>query len=321
MHLQKDLGDLNPGDSVLHFMIVTRLEVKTARTGKQFLNLELRDQSASLPAKVWDNIESVTNKIQQGSLVKVAGLIEDFNGMPQIRIDKIRAVEPGDGVSSEDFLPKSKRSTEEMIEELNNVLESIADPYLKTLLNQFFTGEKLEKFTKAPAGKGWHHAYLGGLLEHTLEIIRICELMCSIHSELKRDLLISGALLHDFGKIDELIFDTNFDYSDKGKLVGHIVMSAVEIDKKASAIENFPDWLKNQLIHLVLSHQGKLEYASPVEPKTLEAIVLYQADELSAKTNAYKGAVESEKNKGARWTKFLPLANTALYIPEDKNNT
>jgi len=155
------------------------------------------------------------------------------------------------------------------------------------------------------------------LLEHTLEIVRICDLMCSIHSEINRDLLVSGALLHDFGKIEELTYETAFDYSDKGKLLGHIMIGALAVEKTASAIENFPGELKERLIHLVLSHQGKLEYASPVEPKTLEAIVLYQADELSAKTNAYKSAIEAEKNKNSKWTRFLPLANTSLMITEE----
>ena len=144
--------------------------------------------------------------------------------------------------------------------------------------------------------------------------------MCSFHPEINRELLISGALLHDFGKTEELTYDAAFDYSDKGKLLGHIMMGALLVNNTASSIDGFPEELKEQLIHLVLSHQGKLEFASPVEPKTLEAIVLYQADELSAKTNAYKLAIDAEKNKGGKWTRFLPLANTSLFIPENKED-
>jgi 3'-5' exoribonuclease len=144
--------------------------------------------------------------------------------------------------------------------------------------------------------------------------------MCNIHPEVNRDLLICGALLHDFGKTDELTYETVFDYSDKGKFIGHIVLSAIEVEKDISSIPDFPEDLKNQLIHLILSHQGKLEFASPVEPKTLEAIVLYQADELSAKTNAYKSAIEADKNKSGNWTRFLTLANTSLYIPNENGN-
>ena len=140
--------------------------------------------------------------------------------------------------------------------------------------------------------------------------------MCDIHQELNRDLLICGAILHDFGKIEELEYESAFDYTDRGKLLGHIVIAASFIEKESDKIKEFPRKLRDQLIHLVLSHQGKLEYASPVVPKTLESIVLYHADELSAKTNAYKGAVLNELNSDKNWTKYLPLAETSVYIPD-----
>ena len=144
--------------------------------------------------------------------------------------------------------------------------------------------------------------------------------MCDIHKDLNRDLLIAGAILHDFGKVEELSVDTGFNYTDQGKLIGHIVICSNLINETANKINGFPEELKNNLIHLVLSHQGKLEYASPVIPKTVEAIVLYQADELSAKTNAYKQAVKMarEENSEAQWTKFLQLAGTQLLIPKSE---
>jgi len=317
---QKELNDLSFGDEFTMFLIVTKSEVKTSVTGKQFLNLELRDKSLALPSKVWDNAEEYSKKLKEGTVVKVIGQIEDFKGTMQIKIGKISPAKESDNVKPEDFLPKSQRPLSEMFNELDQVIVSIKNPFLNQLIKVILTDGKLEKYSKVPAGKGWHHAYIHGLLEHTLEIIRICELMCSIHPDLKRDLLITGALLHDFGKTEELIYDSVFDYSDKGKLIGHIMIGALEVEKAAALIQNFPEDLKDQLIHLILSHQGKLEFASPVEPRTLEAIVLYQADELSAKTNAYKKAIEADKNKGGRWTRFLPLANTALYIPDENSD-
>jgi 3'-5' exoribonuclease len=320
---QKELNSTSYGEEITLFLVVSKFEVKTSKNGKQYLNLELRDQSAALPAKVWDKIDDLRTSLKEGSIVKVAGLIEEFNNSPQIKIDKIRLANEKDNVKAEDFLPRSKRPLDVMLNELNSVIESIQNPYLTRLLKAIFIQENLDKYSRTPAGKGWHHAYLHGLLEHTLEIVRICELMCSIHSELDRDLLICGALLHDFGKTEELTYDSVFDYSDKGKLVGHIMIGALKVEATASSIPDFPIMLKDQLVHLVLSHQGKLEFASPVEPKTLEAIVLYQADELSAKTNAYKSAIETDKNRNGNWTRFLPLANTSLYIPNeppDKNN-
>ena len=165
----------------------------------------------------------------------------------------------------------------------------------------------------APAGKSWHHGYLHGLIEHTLEIVKLCDLMCDFHKELNRDLLVAGALLHDFGKTEELNYDSVFDYSDKGKLIGHIVICASMIEQETKKIKGFPEELKNLLIHLVLSHQGKLEYASPVVPKIPEAIALYQADELSAKVNAYINSLKSEVTGDGKWTKFIHLAQTDLY--------
>lgn len=314
---QKDLNEFTIGDDFTLFLIVNKSEIKTSKNGKSFLNLELRDRTLTLPAKVWDNVESSFLKLREGAITKVAGIIEEFNGAPQIKIEKWRVATSEDDVSPEDFLPKSRHPLPVMIEEFETVINSVSNHFLRRLLQNIFTEDNLRKYTRTPAGKGWHHAYIHGLLEHTLEIVRICDLMCSIHSEINRDLLISGALLHDFGKIEELTYETAFDYSDKGKLLGHIMIGALAVEKTASAIENFPGELKERLIHLVLSHQGKLEYASPVEPKTLEAIVLYQADELSAKTNAYKSAIEAEKNKNSKWTRFLPLANTSLMITEE----
>ena len=314
---QKELNELTVGDEFTFYLIVSKCESKLAKNGRAFLSLELRDRSASLPAKIWDNVDSASRQFKEGTIIKVAGIIEEFNGSPQIKIDKIRVAKDDENVSAEDFLPKSKRSLEIMKQELNDIIKSISNPFLNELINKIFTPENFEKYIRTPAGKGWHHAYIHGLLEHTLEIIRICDLMSSIHPEINHDLLISGAILHDFGKTEELSYETSFDYTDKGKLIGHIMIGALIVERTALSIPEFPIDLKEQLIHLVLSHQGKLEFASPVEPKTLEAIVLYQADELSAKTNAYKSAIETDKNKNSRWTRFLPLANTSLYISDE----
>ena len=313
---QKELNELSVGEEAILFLMVNKSEVKTAKNGRQYLNLELRDKSATLPAKVWDKFDALANDLSEGKVVKIAGMIEEFNNTPQIRIEKIRLANESDNVETEDFLPKSKHPIDVMLDELKLVINSVQNPFLKELLDKIFEGENLKKFARTPAGKGWHHAYIHGLLEHTLEIAKICDLMCSFHPEIKRDILIGGALLHDFGKTEELTSEVSFDYSDKGKLIGHIMIGAMLVEKTASSITDFPEDLKTQLVHLVLSHQGKLEFASPVEPKTLEAIVLYQADELSAKTNAYKNAIEADKNKSGNWTRFLPLANTSLYIPD-----
>lgn len=313
---QSELISLSKGDSIDHFLLVKKSEVRLTKAGKEFLSLELGDKGTSAAANIWDDnssFKSFRNSISVGDIVKVKGTLDEYQGNTQIKIDSIRVSKPSDNISPADFLPHSKRELKVMLEEFNQRINKIDNSDLKSLITSIFNNERLEKYASAPAGKMWHHAYVSGLIEHTLEIIRICDLMCDIHPEINRDLLICGAMLHDFGKIEELTFDSAFDYTDKGKLVGHIVIAVLIVNDEINKLSDFPDALKNNILHLLLSHQGKLEYASPVVPKTLEAITLYQADELSAKVNAYKNSLISESKQNSKWTKFIGLAGTDLY--------
>lgn len=310
---QKELNTLEKGEKVDHFLLLKKCDVRTTKTNKEFLSIELGDQSLSIGANLWDNFDNFYKSASTGDVVKVVGSMDDYQGTPQIRVSSISVANPSDNISAQDFLPKSKRNLDVMKKEFTGRIQAISDAYLKSLMKRIFSEENLNKFSSAPAGKSWHHSYIHGLIEHTLEIIKICDLMCDIHPEINRDLVVCGAMLHDFGKTQELSFDSSFDYTDKGKLLGHIVISAMLINEETQKIAGFPDELKNLLIHLILSHQGKLEYASPVVPKTLEAITLYQADELSAKVNAYKNAINTFSSQNGKWTKFISLASTDLY--------
>jgi 3'-5' exoribonuclease len=310
---QSDLITLNKGDSIDHFLIIRKCELRTSKTNKQFLALELADKSISLNSNMFEGFEEIFTKVKAGDIVKVKGTIDDYQGSPQIKVKTIRPAKFSDDVTVMDFMAKSKRESKVMRKDFFDRAEKISNPMLCTLIKNIFTEENFEKYSLAPAGKSWHHSYIGGLLEHTLEIIKICDMMCDFHPEINRDLLICGAMLHDFGKIEELSFETGFEYTDKGKLIGHIVIGAMLVEGKIKEIKDFPDELKNCLTHLILSHQGKLEYASPVVPKTLEAITLYQADEISAKVNAYKNAIATEMKTDSKWTKFLTLAATDLF--------
>jgi len=313
---QSDLIELKKGDPVDHFLMIKKLEIRSSKTGKDFISLELGDKSASINANIWNDtsgFKKISKDAKTGDIVKVSGTLDEFQGAPQIRVNSIEIADDSTEVLPQDFLAKSVRDPEVMEKELFERIDQISNTYLKDLLQNIFSGERLEKFKTAPAGKSWHHGYIHGLLEHTLEMIKICDLMCEFHQEINRDLLITGAMLHDFGKTEELTYDSAFEYSDKGKLIGHIVICASMIEEEVKKLSGFPDQLKNMLIHLVLSHQGKLEYASPVVPKTVEAIALYQADELSAKVNAYSGTLKSEILSDGKWTKFIHLAQTDLY--------
>jgi len=310
---QPDLNTLSKNDKIDHYLLIRKIDLRSTRSGSDFLSAEIGDKTASLNANVWEGFAELAARGKVGDVVKVAGTVEEYQGSLQIRVSSIRLSTEKDGVQPRNFLPESKRNFDEMKNEFNQKLNSISNKLLKKLLTQIFSEERFEQFCLAPAGKSWHHAYIHGLLEHTLEIIKICELMCEFHRELNKDILLSGAMLHDIGKIEELSYDSAFEYTDKGKLVGHIVIASNLVRDEIKMIPDFPIDLENNLIHLILSHQGKLEHASPVVPKTAEAIALYQADELSAKVNAYKGAIDAELKPDSNWTKFIHLADTDLH--------
>ena len=313
---QSELNTLSKGDLVDHFLLVKKCEIRLTKSGKEYLSLELGDKSISCAANLWEDtsgFKSIKNSLTIGDVVKITGSMDEYQGNTQIKIDSIRLTKQSDDVTPKDFLPKSLRDLNVMKKEFKSRMEKITDSELKNLMNNIFSDDRFSKYTSVPAGKMWHHGYISGLIEHTLEIIKICDLMCDIHSEINRDLLICGAMLHDFGKIEELSFEPVFEYTDKGKLLGHIVIAAMIVNDEINKISDFPEDLKNNLLHLILSHQGKLEYASPVVPKTLEAITLYQADELSAKVNAYKNVIANEIKPGSNWTKFISLAGTDIH--------
>lgn len=313
---QTELASLSKGETVDHFLLVKKSELRLTKQNKEYLSLELADKTISVQSNLWDdvkNFQNLKNDISIGKVVKVKGQLDEYQGLPQIKISEIRLATEEDNVSPIDFIPRSNRDLEEMKKELLDRIKKISNPFLKQILNNVFNEERFEKYIHAPAGKLWHHSYISGLIEHTLEIVKICDLMCNIHPELNRDLLISGAILHDYGKIEELSFDSAFEYTDKGKLLGHIVIASMIVDEEIKKIKDFPEELKINLLHLILSHQGKLEHASPVVPKTLEAITLYHADELSAKVNAYKLTLQAEIKQNSKWTRFINLAGTDLY--------
>ncbi|HMN23125.1 MAG: HD domain-containing protein [Ignavibacteriaceae bacterium] len=325
---QSELSSIPKGESIDHFLLVKKCELRLTKAGKEYLSLELGDKSTSSVSNLWEDtsgFKSIKNTLAVGDVVKIAGSMDEYQGNPQIKIDSIRLSKQSDDVTPKDFLPKSLRDLKLMKKEFAGRMEKIASSELNSLMKNIFTDERFDKYTSVPAGKMWHHGYISGLIEHTLEIIRICDLMCDIHPEINRDLLVCGAMLHDFGKIEELSFDPVFEYTDKGKLLGHIVIAAMIVNDEINKTPNFPENLKNNLLHLILSHQGKLEYASPVVPKTLEAITLYQADELSAKVNAYKNVIANEIKPGTNWTKFITLAGTDIHShgltnPTEENN-
>jgi 3'-5' exoribonuclease len=320
MLTQKSITELNKNDEIKHYFIVNKAELRKTRNNDDFISLEFADKFSTINAFLWKDRNCFTelknlvvdDKLK-GQIVFVEAIIKEFNNSFSLEVNNIRLINDEDNVSIKDFLKTSERDIDEMIREFRAFIDSVREPHLKKLLKKIFNDDMLRKFSTHPAGKIWHHSYIGGLIEHTLEIIRICDLMCKFHRELNRDLLIAAAMIHDIGKLEEISSEPGFEYTTKGKLLGHIAIGAAYVEKKLESIKNFPEDLKLNLIHLILSHQGKLEQASPVVPKTLEAITLYHADELSAQTNAYKLALQKEQKSQSGWTRFISLANTDLF--------
>lgn len=320
---QKSIRELQNKDIIDHYFLLKRFELKKKKDGSNYLVIEVVDKTGSIPGNIWEGFEEFYKSASVGAIVKVKGSVELYSERLQLRVENINFASEKEEVSLLDFLPTSIRSPEEMKKEFWARVKKIHNDWLKTLLKKIFTQERFEKFSFAPAGKSFHHNYIGGLLEHTLEVVQICDLMCDISErskyqpQINRDLLVTGALLHDIGKIEELSYDTVFDYTDKGRLVGHIVIAANWVYGACAQIPYFPEELQTLVLHLVLSHQGKLENATPVEPKTLEAIILYYADEMSAKTNAYRQILQSGGEANSNWTKYHNLIQSSLFVSKD----
>lgn len=320
---QKSIRELQNKDAVDHYFLLKRLEVKQKKDGSNYVVMELGDKTGSIYGNYWEGFDKFLETAFVGAIVKVRGLVELYNDRLQLKIDSASLIDKDDKAELRDFIPSSVRDFDMMKREFWARVNKIQNSWLRYLIQNVFTKERFEKFAFAPAGKSFHHNYIGGLIEHTLEVVKICDLMCDISEEsnfqppVNRDLLITGALLHDIGKIEELSYESIFDYTDKGRLIGHIVIAANWIYGACKQIHFFPEELEILVLHLVLSHQGKLENASPVEPKTLESIILYYADELSAKTNAYRQIIAGGSDTNSNWTKYHNLIQSSLFISKE----
>jgi 3'-5' exoribonuclease len=309
--------DLKPGLEVSEFFVLRKKELKEY-DGQRFLKLELGDRTGRIDAVVWDNLDQLYDKVKAGEIVKVKGWVSTYKEMPQVKVDNIRRAKDEE-IDLVDFLPKTERDVNLLYDDFKNIVQTIKNSYLRRLLDLLTKDSSLmEKFKCAPGGKLWHHARVGGLLEHTLKVVAICEQTSEMYDLVDRDLLITGALLHDIGKVNSYSVSGFFDYTDEGRLLGHIVSGDELIDRKIQEMADFPQDLALKLKHLILSHQGQLELASPVVPHTIEAIILHYADELDAQADAFSHIIKTQKTKGKRWSDWVHLINRFIYLGEDE---
>jgi 3'-5' exoribonuclease len=250
---------------------------------------------------------------KKGDIIFIEGRAANYKNSIQISITSIKEI-PWDEVESTDYLPAAKADVKEMFNELLGYVEKVSDKFLKALLNAFLQEEETASlFQRAPAAKGFHHIYLGGLLEHTLSVVRLLEKVADHYPSLNKDMLITGGILHDIGKIYEFSYNNIIDYSDEGRLIGHIVMGVEMINKRIASIDDFPPQLALELRHIILSHHGEFEFGSPKRPKTLEALVIHYIDDLDAKFNAFQAFMADSANNDSDWTAYNRFLERFLY--------
>jgi 3'-5' exoribonuclease len=311
--------DMRPGNEVVDFFVLRKKEIKEY-DGQRFLKLELGDKTGRIDGVAWDNPEEIYGSAEVGEIVKVKGWVTTYRDASQVKVERLRKAGK-DEIELSDFLPSSEKAPEVLLEEFRKAASGIGNPHLKTLFDLLLADSSLTEMLKAtPGGKLWHHAYVGGLLEHTLNVVHICETAAGMYPLVNRDLLIAGALLHDIGKINSYSARGFFDYTDEGRLVGHIVSGEELVAGKIKEIPDFPTDLALQLKHLILSHQGQLEYASPVVPQTIEAIILYYADDMDAKANAFGHIIKTQKGQGKRWSDWVHLIDRYIFLGGEEGN-
>lgn len=307
------IADIREGEKITGQFLVQVKQAQTTKTGKTFISLRLQDRTGSIAAKIWDNADRLLSVFSKGDIVKIDAMVEEYNKELQLNIRQLKKV-PVETINLEDFLPVTAYDIDEMFAQIMTFAKSVENNHLHVLLDAMFTDPLIvEKLKRIPAAREMHHAYIGGLLEHTLSVARICEYIAGHYTSVSRDLLITGALLHDIGKIKEFEFAPFIKYTDAGRLIGHLVMGVEMINEKVSGINGFDEDLKMQLGHLILSHHGELEFASPKLPQFAEAMILHQADDLDAKVNSIQHYIKSDLNDDSDWTSFHKILGRYLY--------
>jgi 3'-5' exoribonuclease len=299
-------------ETTLELLVLKQTQAQTVK-GSLYLSLELGDRTGRIQAKVWDEAYQLSPILAEGQVVLVQGLVEQYKGILQLNVKSARLLSPGD-FQWPDFLKSAPRPTSEMKKELLKLVDSIPDTHFRVLVRQTLSHIRTKDFWTIPAAKNFHHAYIGGLLEHTLSVTNLA-IMVSKHygSALNKSLLMSGAILHDVGKCWEFSTGPATDYTTEGRLLGHLSMGAAFLSEIAETIHGFPA-LKLQLLqHLILSHHGTASMGSPQTPKLIEALLLHHLDNLDAKLNAAFSFIETDAGKtvdGLHWTSFHRLFET-----------
>jgi len=304
--------DVKEGERLKSVFLVARKAVPTAKSGKAYLSVTLHDKTGELEARAFERVEELSAALGEKDYVEVEGQVGTFQGKPQLRIEQVAksdptTLDPVEFVWAPPPEPKKPEKTgfsdqdEAAWKELHAIVDAVTDTHVKALIQAFLEDEDITaRLRRAPAAKSVHHAYPGGLLEHTVSCLKLAHRLADHYPQVDRDLLVAGAFFHDLGKIRELSYDRQVEYSDEGRLVGHLVMTAQWIHDKARRV-GVPRDLEHHVVHLVLSHHGRLEFGSPKVPMTLEAVLTHELDELDSRVNSWLNLMGREGGN-RRWT-------------------
>lgn len=306
------IKDFKDGDRVGDIYLIKHKQSAVTKNGKPYDNVILQDKTGTIDAKVWEPNSPGIGDFEALDYVEIIGDVSIFNGALQVSVKRARVCHEGE-YDPREFLPVSSKDIDQMYKELTELINSVENQYLNQLLKMFFVEN--EKFVKAfknsSAAKSVHHGFIGGLLEHTLSVAKLCDYYCSVYPILKRDLLITAAICHDIGKVKELSSFPENDYTEEGQFLGHIVMGSEMIGEAARRIDGFPKLLETELKHCILSHHGELEYGSPKKPAIVEAIALNFADNTDAKMETFTELMNNSQNPDM-WQGFSRVLDTNI---------
>ena len=307
----KYIKDLREGDRVFDIYLCKHKQAAVTKNGKPYETVVLQDKTGTVDAKVWEPNNPGIGEYDTLDYIEVYGEVTNFQGALQVNVKRIRVCKEGEYNPAE-YLPVSSKDIDQMYQELLGYIKSIQNTYLKQLLESFFVKDQafIKAFRTSSAAKTVHHGFVGGLLEHTLGVTKLCDYYCKAYPILKRDLLLTAAMCHDIGKTKEISLFPENDYTDDGQLLGHIVMGSQMIGKRAAKIENFPHVVLAELQHCILAHHGKYEYGSPKIPAIIEALALNYADDTDAKMETFKEILENTNETG--WLGYNRLFESNL---------
>ncbi len=315
--------ELEPNRVITTSFLVHSKEIRQKKSGEFYLSLLLADRTGELDAKMWDNVAEVIDSFDRDDFVKVKGLIQVFHNRPQLTIHKVRRMDDSE-IEFGDYFPSSRRDPDEMWNELRGVVAKVGNPHLRGLLDAMLNDPDVAiRYRRAPAAKTIHHAYLGGLIEHVLSLCTLANAIGPHYRHVDYDLLLTGVVLHDIGKIYELNYERGFSYSTEGQLIGHINIAMRMVADKLRALPGFPPLLRSLVEHMILSHHGQLEYGSPKVPLFPEALLLHYLDDMDSKMECMRALIDNDRQLDGCFTTFnSALERTALkkdrYLNQEK---